>query len=244
MKIEKFNVAKFRNAELISLADDTVKIAGSFDWSASPVETLFTDVETNLEALKEQINKGSTVVETKEIREYDLLFNNSWRAAKYICSAFMLSDDSDEREAANVLHELAKTHGLNLHLESFAVQNTNARLYLNDCETNETVKAAITKLNFQPFTDKIKLNLDNLEKSIETRAEKSSSEYRGVDTKKIRKSLNDKLQNFFKYLEIMSGIEPEGDFADMVKLINESIRRLEHSIVLRNRQVEEEEMAE
>ncbi|MCY1636128.1 DUF6261 family protein [Marinifilum sp. D737] len=244
MKTEQFSAARFRNAELISLGDDTIRICKVHDWSTSPVQALYTNTESSLGALKQQVNKASTIVETAEVRELDSLFNNSWRAAKWYCKAYVLSPVKAESDAATVLINLAKTHGSNLHNESLAVQNSNARLYLNDCETKQNVKDAIAVIKFQPFVDRIKLNLDNLVAGIVNRDEKASSEHREVDTKEFRVMLTNDLNSLYQYLELMSELNGEGEFTDMLMLINESIRKIEHSISLRSKQAKEEEVEE
>lgn len=46
------------------------------------------------------------------------------------------------------------------------------------------------------------------------------------------------------YLELMSELNGEGEFTNMFMLIDESIRKIEHSISLRSKQVKEEEIVE
>jgi len=244
MKVEKFNPARFRNAELVSLGDDSIRICKVYDWTSSPVQALYTNCEISLAELKNQIHKASTVSETIEVRELDLLFNNTWRAGKLFCQAYMLSPVIAEREAATVLYDLAKTHGINLHTESLAVQNANVHLYLSDCESIQEVKDAIAVINFQPFVDRMQLELSNLEAGIETRAQKASSEYREIDTKEFRNKLSDNLESLFQYLELMSELNGTGEFTNMLMLINESIRKIEQSIAQRNKQVTKEEITE
>ncbi|GAB7086106.1 DUF6261 family protein [Marinifilum fragile] len=244
MKVEKFSAARFRNAELISLGDDSVRICKVHDWSTSPVQALYANTESSLSKFKTQVNKASTTSETAEVRELDAQFNHSWRAGKLYCQAYLLSPVKAEREAATVLYDLAKTHGINLHNESLPVQNANARLYLKDCETIQNVKDAIAAIQFQPFVDRIKTNLDNVEAGIVNRDEKASSEHREIDIKEFRVKLTKDLNSLYQYLELMSELNGEGEFTDMLMLINESIRKIEHSISIRSKQAKEEEVVE
>ena len=114
-------------------------------------------------------------------------------------------------------------------------------LILNDCETNQAVKDAITAITFQPFVDRIKLNLDNLEAGIVARDEKASSEHREIDTKEFRVKLTNDLNHLYQYLELMSELNGTGEFTNMLMLINESIHKIEQSIAQRNKQVTKEE---
>jgi len=88
------------------------------------------------------------------------------------------------------------------------------------------------------------LNLDNLVAGIVNRDEKASSEHREVDTKEFRVKLTNDLNSLYKYLELMSELNGDGEFTNMLMMINESIRKIEHSISLRSKQAKEEEVVE
>jgi len=244
MKTESFIVSRFRNAELISLGNDVGKICGTFDWATSNVEPLFTNVVNSVSALKAYVNRLSTVNETQEITDLDLLFNNAWRAAKFQCKVYALSPDEDEQNSAHVINELFNSHGRNLHTESLAIQNTNARLFVKDCEDKEEAKTAILKTNFQILIDRIKLYLDNLDTAISTRSKKAANELRDNSAKELRNKLNEDLLSLFKYLEVMSDVMKNTEFTDMIKLINTSIQKIEKSIALRSNHTQTSEDAE
>jgi homoserine kinase len=83
MKINSFNTARFRNAEIVSVTADVLNFVSGYDWVGLKVEGFYTQTITSLKKLEDHLNKFNTVSETLQVEENDLLFNNSWRALKY-----------------------------------------------------------------------------------------------------------------------------------------------------------------
>ncbi len=227
MKINSFNVARFRNAEMVSLTTELLHFASSYDWIGSKVEGFYTLVAMSLKELEDHLNKFNTVSETLQVEGNDLLFNNSWRAFKLFCKALALNPDAEKRKAANVLINLSKIHGYNLHTESYQEQNAKAKMFLSDCDGIPEVKAAIELIGADPYINNQKNALDALNLSLENRNSRMVKEVRDTDTKMLRKELMENLEQMLKYLEVMSGLEVEGPITTMIKNINESIQKIE-----------------
>lgn len=227
MKINSFNTARFRNAEIVSVTADVLNFVSGYDWVGLKVEGFYTQTTTSLKKLEDHLNKFNTVSETLQVEENDLLFNNSWRALKYFCNALALNPDEAKRNAANVLINLSKIHGYNLHMESYQEQNAKAKMFLDHCDGVVEVKEAIELIGADPFISNQKVALDALNLSLENRNDKTVKEVRDTDTKMLRKELMASLEQMLKYLEAMSGLVSEGPLNAMIKNINESIQKVE-----------------
>jgi len=244
MKIEHFIESRLRNAELISIADSLSVICGAYDWSKTPVEALYTNINKSNDALKNHVNLVTTAVETKKVNKLDLLFNHSWRAAKLICQACKLSPNPEEQKAAFRLLSLAKMHGINLHKKSYQEKSSRAELFLLACETREDIKEAIEQINFHVYVDRIKLNLENLKAGISERDRKRVNESRDGSVKETRRKLYNDMLNLFKYMEVMSDTVKDGKFDAMILRINETIKKIEASIALRHSHAHRKESGE
>lgn len=240
MKIEVYNKGKFRNAEFVSLGNDILAITKNYDWVGLNIAGFYTQVESSLENLVEQLNKLNTVAETLDVEIADEHFNNAWRAFKYMCKGYALSSDKAERDAAQCLINLGKVHGYNMHLESYQEQNAKAKMFLVNCENVVEVKAAIQKLSFENIIAAIKNGKDSLGLAIADRNNKNVNQKRENDTKLFRKELAESLSGMFKYLEAMSGISADGELDSMIRQINERIQKLEMSGKLRGSRKPEE----
>ena len=234
MKFEIFYPSKLRNTELVSLVTNVIKITRAYNWEESKVSVLYQNLINSDKIFRGHIHKFGTAIETSEVRKADAELNNSWRAYKYVCKVYELSADKDERVAAKEMIELNRVHDYNLHKRSYHIQNTNAELFLKNCKEKETVKAAIEKLGIQKFIDRIEAALNNLNIALVNRQNKYVSEKRENDTKELRKKLYENLVNLFKYMEAISAITPHGEMDNMIKLINESINKINLSIKLRS----------
>lgn len=146
MQIDSINEAILRNAEFVSLGDDVLKITKVYDWTTYNVVGFYNKVETAAGNLKAHLNKLTTVSETQAIDAADVIFNNAWRAFKYMCKAYEIHPNEAKREAAINLIVLSKTHGYNLHNESYPVQIASAKMFLADCMNKADAKAAIETL--------------------------------------------------------------------------------------------------
>ena len=233
MKILKFNPARLRNAEHLSLTNDVLNITQPFDWAAANVLSLQTWVKDSHEALQNQLNKLGTVNETQIVRIADNIFNDSWRALKYVVKACLLSPILVDRKNAAIISELINSHGTNLHSESYQVQNATVKLLLDDCENTPGIKAAILALNLGTYIANIQIALDTLLVAIDSRKDKKVSELSDNETREMRNRLTDNLIKMFKYLEVMSDITPDGDLDTMIKQINVSIQKIETSVKMR-----------
>jgi hypothetical protein len=240
MKIEGFSKSRFRNAEFVSLGDDVTAITKSYDWVGLGVPGFYTGVQTSLNNLVDQLNKQNTVIETAGADLADKYFNNSWRAFKFICLCYELHPNEQMRKAATVLINLSKTHGYNLHQESWQEQNAKAKMFLADCETIAEAKAAIEKLGIKEIVDNVHAALEALIVSIGERSNKNADQKRENDTKLFRMELAEKLGGMFKYMEAMSGLAQGGELDTMIKKINDSIQKLETSHKMRSFKKSEE----
>jgi len=230
MKILNFNSTRLRNAEYISLSNDVIQITKTYGWEAANVLNLLTWVQDSNTELKTQVNKLGTVNETHDVKRADDHFNDAWRAIKLITKAHLLSPVEAERESAAVLTELINSHGANLHMESYQVQNANVRLFLNDCINIAGIKTAIEILKLQPFVGNIELALSILVAAIAHRKDKRVSELTENETREIRIRLNANLNKMFRYMEVMSDVVPGGPFDNMIKQINMSIQKIDTAI--------------
>jgi len=233
MDVDNFNVSRLRNAEFVSLGNDVLEITKSYDWAKSNVIGFYTKLETSVGNFKLHLNKLNTVTETEEVAKADVAFNNAWRAFKYICKSYELHHDKVKQEAAKRLIEVCKTHGYNLHNESYQEQNASAKMFIIDCFNKAEVKKAIETLAIQESLDNIELSLDTLIMAIKTRKNKWVNERRDENTKLLRQKLATSLGSMFKYIEAMSVIAPGGELDNIIKKINESIRKLELSVKMR-----------
>lgn len=227
MKINTFNAARFRNAEFVSLTTNVLNISREYDWVGLQVEGFYTQTKGSLKKLEDHLNKFNTVPETIIVDENDFLFNNSWRAFKFFCKALALDPDLEKRNAANLLINLSKIYGYNLHQKSHQEQNAKAKMYLADCDGVAEVKAAIELIGANYFITNIKIALDALILSIDYRNGKSAKELRDTDTKALRVALTEHLYQMLKYMEAMSGLAQEGPLTGMIKNINERIQKIE-----------------
>tara|TARA_R110001583_G_scaffold4430_7_gene25698 strand:- start:6639 stop:7379 length:741 start_codon:yes stop_codon:yes gene_type:complete len=244
MKITTFYSKRLRNAELLSLTNDVLNITKPFDWETANVLNLPTWVtESNVE-FKNHLNKLGTVNETQAVKIADDAFNNSWRALKYVIKACLLSPIAEDRTNAAILDELINSHGLNLHNESYQVQNATAKLFLNDCVNKPEIKAAITAVSLDRYITNIQTALEVLLAAIAMRKDKKVSELNDSEIHEIRIRLTDNLIKMFKYLEVMSEISPGGDLDTMIKQINLSIQKIETAIKKRTHKSQELEEVE
>jgi hypothetical protein len=227
MKINAFNASRFRNAEFISLVTDVLNVAREYDWVGLQVEGFYTKTKGSLKKMEDHLNKFNTVPETIIVDENDFLFNNSWWAFKFFCNALALNPDMEKSKAANLLINLSKIHGYNLHTESHQEQNAKAKMFLADCDGVDEVKEAIELIGANPFITNIKIALDALVLSIDYRNGKSAKELRDTDTKVLRVALTEHLDQMLKYMEAMSGLAQEGPLIGMIKNINERIQKIE-----------------
>jgi len=234
MKISTISYSRLRNAEHISLANDVLNITQPFDWAAANVLNLQTWVQESNTAFKNQLNKLGTVNETQIVKLSDGVFNDSWRALKYVVKACLLSPIVADRANAAIISELINSHGANLHSESYQVQNAIAKLFLNDCENKPEIMAAIAVLKLTPFITNMQVALDTLLVAIDSRKNKKVSEQKENETREMRNRLTGNLIKMFKYLEVMSEITPGGDLDTMIKQINESIQKVETSVKMRS----------
>lgn len=242
MKISKFNSARLRNAEHISLANDVLNVTRAYDWVGANVLNLQTWVQESNTELQEQLNKLGTVNETHVVKLADDAFNDSWRALKYVVKACLLSPrDSDCKNAA-IISELINSHGVNLHREGYPVQNATVKLFLKDCASNPEIKGAISVLKLNSFILNIEVAIDTLLAAIAVRKNKKVSEINEDETREIRNRLTANLIKMFKYLEVMSEITPGGELDIMIKQINESIHKIE--IALKKRANKNHELEE
>ncbi|BAX82530.1 DUF6261 family protein [Labilibaculum antarcticum] len=240
MKIEGFSESRFRNAEFVSLGYDVLKITKGYDWVGLGIPGFYIGVETGLGNLVGQLNKLSTVSETAGAELADKYFNNAWRAFKLICLCYELHPDEEKRTAAGVLINLSKTHGYNLHQESWQEQNAKGKMFLADCETIPEAKAAIEKLGIKEIVDNVRVAMEALIESIDERSDKNADQKRENDTKLFRNNLAESLDGMFKYMESMSSISAGGDLDSIIKKINESILKLEMSQKMRGSRKSEE----
>jgi len=240
MKIDSFNEARLRNAEFVSLGNDVLKITKTYDWAKFNVLGFYTKVETAAGHLKTHLNKLNTVSETMAIDAADDMFNHGWRAFKFICKSLELHPDAKKREAALTLIELSKTHGYNMHNESYQVQNASAKMFLADCINKPEAKAAIETLALQENIEHIDKALNNLVTAIETRKSKFVNEKRDDNTKILRQKLSMSLDSMFKYIEAMSVLTPGGELDNMIKEINASIQKLDFAVKMRTTHKTEE----
>ncbi|MGZ2370477.1 DUF6261 family protein [Ancylomarina sp. YFZ004] len=246
MKIIKFYSKRLRNAEQLSLTNDVLNITHSYDWAGVNVLKLQTWVQESNVEFKNQLNKLNTVNETQAVKIADNAFNDSWRALKYVLKACLLSPVAAERINAAILNELINTHVVNLHNESYQVQNATAKLFLNDCANKPEIKAAITTIKLDSYITNIQTALDTLLAAIALRKDKKVNELNDNQTREIRTRLTDNLINMFKYLEVMSDISPGGDLDNMIKQINVSIQKIETAVKMRSHkssELEETEMS-
>ncbi len=234
MEISTISYSRLRNAEHISLANDVLNITQPFDWAAANVLNLQTWVQESNTAFKNQLNKLGTVNETQIVKLADGVFNDSWRALKYVVKACLLSPIAADRTNAAIISELINSHGDNLHSESYQVQNATAKLFLNDCENKPEIMAAIAVLKLTPFIANMQVALDTLLVAIDSRKNKKISEQNENETREMRNRLTGNLIKMFKYLEVMSEITPGGDLDTMIKQINESIQKAETSVKMRS----------
>ena len=84
-----------------------------------------------------------TVIETHDVKRADDNFNVAWRAIKLIIKAHFLSPLGAECESVAVVSELINSHGTNLHMESFQVQNDTAKLVLSNRTSVTYIEPAI-----------------------------------------------------------------------------------------------------
>lgn len=227
MKINAFNTSRFRNAEFDSLGTDVLKITKDFDWAGLQVGGFYTNVSTAVQNFEDQLNKMNTVPETMRVEKADLFFNNSWRAFKIVCKAYLLSPSAEKRMAAKVLINLSKIHGYNMHTESYQEQNAKAKMFLADCESIDEVKEAILTMGIQEFISNVQDALNMITLNIGNRKSKSSKQISNNDTKMLRQKLDLALDGMFKYMESMSGLVVDSPFDVMIKNINESIQKIE-----------------
>lgn len=244
MKISSLNSTRFRNAELLSLTNDVLNITQPFDWAAANVLNLQTWVQENNTEFKNQLHKPGTVNETQAVKIADDAFNDSWRALKYVIKACLLSPVDAKRASAAIISELINTHGINLHNESYQVQNATAKLFINDCANKPEIKAAIAVLNLNTYILNVEVALETLLAAIALRKDKKVSELNDNETREIRIRLTDNLLKMFKYLEVMSDISPGGDLDTMIKEINLSIQKIEIAIKKRTHKGQELEEVE
>jgi len=240
MQIDSINESRLRNAEFVSLGDDVLKITKVYDWAKYNVVGFYTKVETAAGNLKGHLNKLNTVSETQAIDAADAMFNNAWRAFKYMCKAYELHPDEAKREAAISLIVLSKTHGYNLHNESYPVQIASAKMFLADCMNKPEAKAAIESLAIQENIEHIETALNNLVTDIETRKSKFVNEKRDDNTKLLRQKLSISLESIFKYIEAMSVLTPGSELDYMIKEINASIQKLDFAVKMRTTHKSEE----
>jgi hypothetical protein len=234
MKISTISFSRLRNAEHISLANDVLNITQPFDWAAANVLNLQTWVKDSNDELQDQLNKLGTVNETQVVRLADGVFNDSWRALKYVVKACQLSPIVADRANAAIISELINSHGSNLHSESYQVQNATVKLFLKDCENKLEIKTVIAVLKLTPFIANMQVALDTLLAAIDSRKNKKVSELNENETREMRNRLTDNLIKMFKYLEVMSEITPGGDLDTMIKQINVSIQKIETSVKMRS----------
>ena len=240
MEINRISLSRVRNAELVSIGGDVLKIAKTFDWEGLNVLKFYSDPEKSLNNLMTHLHKMGTVKETNQVELADEKFNNAWRAWKYICNCYLLSPDDAKREAAEILTALNKTHGNNLHLKSYQEQNGKAVMFVDDCDNKIEVKDAITLLGVQEQADNVKNALAGLLTAIDTRYDKSLSEKSDAETRMLRQKFYDDLDGMYRYIESMSRLDENGELAQIGKKINEITDKLELSIKLRNKQKNEE----
>jgi len=240
MQIHNFNASKLRNTEFVSLGNDILEITKPYDWATSNVVGFYNKVETSVANFKIHLNKLSTVSETHGVELADVAFNNAWWAFKHVCKVYELSPEEQKQEAAKILIELSKSHGYNLHNESYQVQNSRVKMFLADCANKEEVEAAIETLGIQDQIGHVDDALTDLEFAINNRKQKAVSEKRADNIKLLRMKLATSLESMFKYLEAMSVIQDGGEIDDMIKAINESILKLDTSIKMRSAHHSEE----
>lgn len=239
-----FNSSRFRNAEQLSLSNDVLNITKDYDWAGNNMQNLQTWVQDSNTELKNQINKLGTVNETQTVKIADNAFNDAWRALKYIVKAYELSPLEADRANAAIVSELINAHGVNLHSESYTVQNATAKLFLKDCTTKPELKAAVTGLNLDGFINNIQVALDTLLAAITHRKDKKVNEISAEKTREIRNRLMDHLEKMFKYFEVMSEVAPSDDLDTMIKQINVSIQKIETAIKKRSHKSSELEEVE
>ncbi|MBN2598188.1 DUF6261 family protein [Labilibaculum sp.] len=240
MKIEGFSKSRFRNAEFVSLGNDVISITKSYDWVGLGIPGFYTRVDASLNNLVVQLNKLNTITETAGAGLADKHFNNAWRALKYICLCYELHPDKKMHKAAEVLINLSKTHGYNLHQESLQEQNAKAKMFLADCENVEEAKLAIQQLGIKEIVDNVQIALDALVLILDERNSKNADQKRENETKLFRRNLAESLDGMFKYLEAMSGLTAGSELDIMIKKINECILKLELSQKIRSNRKSEE----
>ncbi len=244
MIITNFYSKRLRNAELLSLTNDVLNITKPYDWVTANVLNLQTWVQESNTEYKNQLNKLGTVNETQTVKIADDVFNDSWRALKYVIKACLLSPIAEERANAAIVSELINTHGSNLHNESYQVQNATAKLFLDDCANKPEIKAALTAVKLDSYITNMQTALDILLAAITLRKDKKVSELNDNETREIRIRLTDNLIKMFKYLEVMSEISPGGELDTMIKQINLSIQKIEIAIKMRSNKSQELEEVE
>ncbi len=241
MKVENFVIKRFRNAEVLSIISDVIKVTSSYDWSTTDISDEMILLNVLQVELKAHLNRLSTVNETIGVVEADKLFDKSFRAFKYFVKGYELSPEEQKVAAAKVLIDLIKSHGWNLHQESYQIQNANANLFIEDCNGIELVQQALRIVDLTGPVGNIASALQTLETTILNRKIKTISIDNENTTKDIRDRVQVCLDKNLKYLEVMTEVTTNDAFIEMIKEINESINKIEFSINLRHNGVQEEE---
>jgi len=242
MNVENYNEPHFKNSEFINHTEAVLDAIIRHDWEGTPVAGIRGMITEKLQTLKFQVNKESTSVLTGKIEDNDTLFDKSHKAIKAQIRVFELSPIEEEVRAALVFKNLVKAHGWNLHKESYSVELANGAMLFSDMESIPEVKDAIVTLTgMDVLIQRSKLALQALKESIELRRQKEVSLENTVETKELRKEINDLLNAIYKYLEVMSEfMRGATTYQTMIANINNSISKIETAIKLRGKRSEEE----
>jgi len=242
MKVENYSEVEFKNSDFINHTEAVLDVADTPILENSPVPSICATIKEKLTGLKLQVNKEGTSVLTGKIADNDTLFDKSHKAIKAQIKVFELSPIEEEVRAALVFKNLVKAHGWNLHNESYSVELANGAMLFSDMESIPEVKDAIvTLVGMDVLIQRSKLALQALKDSIALRKQKELSLENTVETKELRKEINDLLKSIYKYVEVMSEFGLGGSkFGEIIASINNSITKIETSIKLRGKRSEEE----
>ncbi len=233
MKVKKFSLAKFRNAEVISFCNNIINITSGYDWENLGAQSFRSDMIETTKDLEIQINRLSTVNETKSITNASSTFAAIFRMIRHFLKGYELSTIPEEKKAAKQIIDLFRAHNWDLHRENYKIQCVVAEVLLDDCQKEQLIKEAIETLNLGQFIDRMSESVKALDESIQVRKAKQINLKTDNNTKAIRDRIYQQLSALFNYLDAMSTISGYDDIKNMIRQINLSIGEIKTSILLR-----------
>ncbi len=213
-------VEKFRNSIFIGLQNDGVTIAEKYDLVTLKLNDGVSKIKTNILKLNEVYALARKNGNTEVIEELDEKRDKALIGIKGLTEAFLNHFNILKVNAAKNILIAYEKYGKRIDKLSYLAETEAVRSFVNDFDTDTTLKANATLLDITDWILELKTANEDFN-SVYLNRNKELAEQPDQNLKNLRKPAFDDFNSFYNLVSAYNTINPNTDYAKLLSELNE-----------------------